>query len=194
MSSTTIQYTISHDVGEGCLLVANPMLSDSVFARSVIYIFEHSDTQTQGFILNLPTRHNASDGLEASSFDTSLHQIPIHTGGPVDEDRLYFVSMLKQDEDTPAAAPYHALVGLTADQAADEICKENAQVRCFAGRSTWEPQQILEEIKHHYWLVVPAPNDLLSWKQDESLWQKTLQHTSPFHHLISLTSKNIRWN
>ena len=75
----------------GCLLVSEPLLTDSYFQRSVIFLIEHNAEGTMGLVLNKPSGlvlNRLVEGLE------ELTEIPVFCGGPMSGDRLYYLHTL----------------------------------------------------------------------------------------------------
>ena len=75
----------------GCLLVSEPLLTDSYFQRSVIFLIEHNTEGTMGLVLNKPSGlvlNRLVEGLE------ELTEIPVFCGGPMSGERLYYLHTL----------------------------------------------------------------------------------------------------
>ena len=75
---------------QGKLLVAHPLLNDSFFNRSVIYLTDYSKDGAIGFSLNFKTEFNLSD------IKTNIKNghFPIYEGGPVAKNELFFLHTL----------------------------------------------------------------------------------------------------
>lgn len=88
------------------LLIANPMISDPVFAGSVIFLFTHSKKGAQGVILNskeigkigfgqMKDIFNAAPGTFAEAKDMMLNgkleTVPLFLGGPCQTPGLFFL-------------------------------------------------------------------------------------------------------
>ena len=71
-------------------LIAMPGLQDMEFARSVVYLCEHSERGALGLIINKPTDINLQklfDKVEMSLGRADLVQQPVMQGGPVQTER-----------------------------------------------------------------------------------------------------------
>ncbi len=72
---------------KGSLLVAEPLLGDPNFDRSVILLTEHNENGSVGFVINKPLELQLDDiVIGFPSLDTIVHH-----GGPVQQDSLYFI-------------------------------------------------------------------------------------------------------
>ena len=71
----------------GKLLIADPFLRDPNFMRSVVFLCEHKEEGSFGFVLNRRYEQLLGDlivGLETSTF-------PVYYGGPVQVDTIHFL-------------------------------------------------------------------------------------------------------
>ncbi len=71
----------------GKLLIADPFLRDPNFMRSVVFICEHKDEGSFGFVLNRRYEQYLGDliaGLETSTF-------PVYYGGPVQVETIHIL-------------------------------------------------------------------------------------------------------
>src|ERR1700761_4077528 len=78
----------------GHLLIATPVVQESCFARSVIYMCAHNAEGAMGIIINYPVENiDIGDVFEQLSIDNKLHlrPLPIHFGGPVESSRGFVV-------------------------------------------------------------------------------------------------------
>lgn len=169
----------------GSLLLASPSLQDGTFDNSVILISEFADdTGAEGVILNCPTGQNVGDVMCSNDFK-KLQNLPIFYGGPVDEDKLSFMSFRWSK-----AGKLDCEIGISAPDAAEAMSRSGTLVKAFVGKSTWTQGQLEGELEGHAWYVASPFKSLLTMPQDETLWKNTLQKLSPFHHIISLTPEN----
>ena len=72
----------------GILLIADPFLKDPNFMRTVVFLCEHQDEGSFGFVLNKNYEYTLDElvsGLE------DLRKIPVYLGGPVQMDTIHFL-------------------------------------------------------------------------------------------------------
>lgn len=172
---------------EGSLLLSSPALQDGVFDRSVIYIHQHSHAKgAEGFILNRPTGELVGNTLCSAEFE-SLSKLPIYYGGPVATDQLTF-SSYRFNREKDDAIEFQSCI--SAAEAAENLHQSGTFVRAFIGKTSWTDGQLEDELENHAWYLAPPIQDAFTLPQDNTLWKNTLQHLSPFHHIISLTPEN----
>ena len=71
----------------GILLIADPFLKDPNFMRSVVFVCEHKNEGSFGFVLN-KTYDYTLDELLSGVEDL---KIPVYQGGPVQMDTIHFL-------------------------------------------------------------------------------------------------------
>ena len=157
---------------KGKLLVAEPsILSDSSFNRSVVFLTEHSENGSVGFIMNKPSPYTISDLIpEVES------GLKVYFGGPVSEDNLYFVH--KVPELIPDSIEIGNGIYWGGDfSAIQSLLKEEVlskhDIRFFLGYSGWSELQLEEELSTTSWLIIENKfknlfqiNPLHFWKNE----------------------------
>jgi putative transcriptional regulator len=71
----------------GILLIADPFLKDPNFLRTVVFLCEHKEEGSFGFVLNRQYE-NTQDELIP---ELEGHKLPVFYGGPVQIDSLHFL-------------------------------------------------------------------------------------------------------
>ncbi len=159
----------------GTLLIANPFLKDPNFSRTVIFLCEHSEKGSFGFVLNRrfpQTLDQLVDELMANSF-------PVFEGGPVQRDTLHFLHQYPQlitggeevMENVFWGGNYESLI---ANFKQNNLDKD--RIRFFIGYSGWSEGQLDQEMKEESWLTVKATRKLLFDTQPEDIWKNSLRH------------------
>src|SRR5258708_4214788 len=72
----------------GILLIADPFLKDPNFMRTVVFLCEHQDEGSFGFVLNKNYDYTLDELV--SGLD-DLKKIPVYLGGPVQMDTIHFL-------------------------------------------------------------------------------------------------------
>lgn len=168
-------------VKSGTILISEPFLVDYYFKRTVILLPEHSEQGSMGFVLNKPLNININEVLtDFPSFDA-----PLFSGGPVQNDMLYFVHTLGKQIPGSQRIASDLYWGGDFEQLKALIIagKANPQnVRFFAGYSGWEKGQLDSEIQHNSWLIADMPKGLIEESADD-LWGKLIRE-SETHYAI----------
>ncbi|MGH6815661.1 MAG: YqgE/AlgH family protein [Hyphomicrobiaceae bacterium] len=165
----------------GQLLAAMPLMSDSRFARSVIYMCAHSEEGAMGLIINrrapdislrdLLRQLKVVKGEGKTSVPAGVLAMAVHIGGPVETGRgfvLHTIDYFAADSTLPIADG----VGLTATvdilkaMAAGQGPHRSLLALGYAG---WAPGQLEDEFQANGWLHCAADTDLIF---DDNVEQK----------------------
>lgn len=156
---------------KGQILVAELALTGSTsFSRAIIFLAEHNEEGSVGFVVNKETQLKLSDLIPDINRDFALYQ-----GGPVDQDNLYFIH--KIPEILPGSMSIDDDIYWGGDF--DILQKElkagtipNDKIKFFLGYSGWMPHQLNDEIQSNSWIVCENDKDL--FRNDASIWKDKL--------------------
>ncbi|RYH01392.1 DUF179 domain-containing protein [Salipiger sp. IMCC34102] len=161
----------------GRLLIAMPDMDDPRFARSVVFLCEHSDDGAMGLIVNKP--------LDGVNFAAVLEQmeitpgaprdVAVRFGGPVERQRGF---VLHGDDYTSAQSTARIAPGfcLTATRDVLEALGEGAgPASCVLtlGYAGWAEGQLEREIAANGWLVGDA-DPALVFGEARAMWSGAL--------------------
>lgn len=168
----------------GRLLLAEPFLSEPHFKRSVIFLCEHSEEGSLGFVLNKFSDIKLSDIIdmpEAEAFDIAI-------GGPVEPESLYFLHTLGKEIKDSIEIVDGVYMGGDFDQV-KFLIKEKLitpeQIRFFIGYSGWSKDQLSDEMKEDAWYVSESKKDFIMNVSSESLWNEVLENMGTEFKIIS---------
>jgi len=156
-------------------LIAMPGLEDETFARSVIYMCEHSPRGAMGLIINKPadiSMRHLFDKVDLPLRREDLVQNPVSHGGPVQTERGFVlhdpIRMDKPQEDGGSiyASTLTVPGGLEMTTSRDvlEALSSGAgprRVLVTLGYSSWGEGQLESELAENTWLTVPASADVI---------------------------------
>lgn len=153
--------TVKRPVREGDLLIAQPFLDEAWFRRGVISLIDYDRSEgATGVVLNNCMNYVLSDVLEGVATSTD---VPVYCGGPMSQDRLYFIHTLGE-RILPGARLYAPGLYIGGDfdaaiQYVNEGYPTEGVLRFFIGYSGWAPGQLEDEIGHDTWAIMDAPED-----------------------------------
>lgn len=182
-------HTLPAQPSNGALLVSQPFLDESYFRHAVVSLIDCSpSTGAMGVVLN-----NRLDLLLGEVFDDVTVPVPLYCGGPLSQDRLFFLHNLGP-EIIPDCTEYTPGVFVGGDL---EIAitylntgyPTNGNIRFFVGYSGWEVGQLTQELGSDVW-AVGSPDlidsaTLLS-RDNDALWHTAVRALGPFYHSWSL--------
>jgi putative transcriptional regulator len=160
--------------GAGILLIADPFLKDPNFLRTVVFLCEHKEEGSFGFVLNRPFT-NTIDELIPELQD---HKLPVFYGGPVQQDTIHFLH--QYPEEIPGGQEILKGVYWGGDfDKMVELLRSNsldpARIRFYIGYSGWGSGQLDDELKEKSWLTVKATRKLVFHRNFEEIWKESLK-------------------
>ena len=158
---------------KGMLLVATPPLVDPNFDRTVVLVLEHTESGAVGLVLNRPSDTPVADALPGWE-QLASDPATVFAGGPVSTDAAIALGSARHES---AGGGWEPLVGdvgtIDLHRDPDDLARDIAAVRIFAGYAGWGPGQLESELQANAWLVVPAwPEDAIGDPDD--LWRRVL--------------------
>lgn len=170
-----IAYAAAMEPAAGMLLVASPALGEPTFMRTVIYLLEHDDDGTLGFIVNRPLDIPLSDLWADCPAGLGGAKVAAE-GGPVDRNKGLLlhgcIDLAGAQEMAPGIA-----VGGDLEALARRYAKgpDRSGPRLFLGHSGWAPGQLAGELAEGAWILRPGTSDLvLGARPPGQLWQHLL--------------------
>ncbi len=162
------------DISAGKLLIADPFLKDPNFKRSVVFICEHKDEGSFGFVLNRP--HDQLLGELLQGFESST--FPVYYGGPVQLDTLHFLHQcpdlipggVEVTDGIYWGGEFEAVLDML------KLNKlNNSNIRFFIGYSGWSQGQLEEEMNIKSWITTDATQPLIFPKNVNETWKEALK-------------------
>lgn len=157
----------------GRLLISEPFLNDSYFKRSIVFITEHGDDGTVGFVLNKPVKIKSDELFpDIKSFETQ-----ISVGGPVGTNTIHYIHTL--GDIIPNSIHIWQNIYWGGDFNAIRSIIETgrydpAQIRFFIGYSGWQPEQLNRELEENSWIVTSQPSSFIMKPDTSTLWKQAL--------------------
>ena len=159
-------------------LIAMPGLEDETFARSVIYLCEHSARGAMGLIINKPSDISMRllfDKVELPLRREDLMQNPVGHGGPVQTERGFVLHdplhdplrTVKPEQEGSAYASTLTVPGgleMTTSRDVLEALSSGAgprRVLVTLGYSSWGEGQLESELGENTWLTVAASAEVI---------------------------------
>jgi putative transcriptional regulator len=162
-------------VAAGRLLVANPLLPDPNFDRTVVLLLAYNDEGAFGLVLNRPSQMDVAEPLPQWEHLAAQPAV-LFLGGPVQHQAVICLARtatVGADDEWKEIAPGVGTIDLESDP--DAVPGSVRQVRMFAGYAGWSAGQLEAEIGAGAWWVVDGePNDVFTLDPGE-LWKQVLR-------------------
>ena len=179
----------------GRLLIAEPMLGDPNFDRTVVLMIEHSDEGALGVVLNRPTELEVGAVLHEWA-DLAADPPVLYMGGPVEQNGVLALGRRRKD-----AAPVPGWTSVRGDVGTvdlhlgpEDVAGGLDGIRFFAGYSGWGGGQLEAELEEGAWLVVDATDNDVFAADPDAMWRAVLRRqggrTAMLEHFPSHPSLN----
>ncbi|HEY7069906.1 MAG TPA: YqgE/AlgH family protein [Acidimicrobiales bacterium] len=208
-----------HDSTAGKLLIAEPMLEDPNFDRTVVLMIEHTPDGALGVVLNRPTELEVDAVLGEWSALAASPPV-LYMGGPVEQNAVLALARRpraaghpdprhpaagspvwpdpSEARDTAETPGWTSVVGdigtIDLHLDPDDVAPGVDGIRFFAGYSGWGGGQLEAELEEGAWLVVDATDDDVFAADPDAMWRAVLRRqggrTAMLEHFPSHPSLN----
>jgi putative transcriptional regulator len=159
---------------KGRILISEPFLSDNYFRRSIVYLTEHNDEGSLGFVLNKPLELSITeivDGFPDSDFTISV-------GGPVSNNTVHYIHTLGKQVPQSVEVSDGIFWGGDFDHIKELIAAQRVklhELRFFLGYAGWSANQLEGEMKENAWLVGTISPRAIMQNMGAEFWSETLK-------------------
>lgn len=178
----------------GDLLISEPYLPDPNFERSVIYLCEHDENGTFGFVLNKPSLLNFDEVIEDVEDFTELLMI----GGPVEQQTLHFLHRNQTMMESGKLIQNGVFWGGDFDRLISSIQNKvinPADFRFFIGYSGWSEGQLMQELEAKSWIIYKGATAAQVFDTDpDVLWRDVLKEMGGKYKMLSNYPTDPRLN
>lgn len=156
----------------GSILIAEPLLPDQYFRRSVVLLIDHKDEEgTLGVILNKPI--DVKLNKIVSNFEFKNFNSKVFFGGPVATNNLFFL----HTSHIPIENSVEVIKGLYWGGNIEQINSlirsgqlSEDQIRFYIGYAGWTAKQLRNELKKNSWAVAFAYTKEIWYTDPKKLW------------------------
>ncbi len=159
---------------KGLVLISEPFLNDTYFKRSVVYLTEHNEKGSIGFVLNKPIDLNVHEVIQ----DFPEIDAGISIGGPVNTNTIHYIHTLGDKIPDSIKVKDNIYWGGDFEILKDMISAgivSRQQVRFFLGYSGWAEKQLDHELAENAWLVAEINPDKVMKSDQSSFWNQLLE-------------------
>ena len=162
------------NIETGVILIADPFLKDPNFLRTTVFLCDHQNEGSIGFVINRREKAVLSDLIT----DLEDCNFPIYYGGPVQMDSLHFLHRCPNLISDGIEVTDGIFWGGNFEQLTILIKKkmiDENQVRFFIGYSGWGQGQLDEELKEKSWLTTNGNSKLVFHSNADLIWKDALK-------------------
>lgn len=161
---------------KGDLLISEPFLADPNFARTVIFLCEHNDEGSFGFVLNKQAEIKLNDLIEG----VGDRKDDVYIGGPVQLNTMQFIHRsdglieggIEMKDGIFWGGNFEQMLTMM-----DSNLIKASDIKFFIGYSGWASGQLKSELEINSWIISRNVNiGQIFDTDDRSLWKEVL-HT-----------------
>ena len=181
---------------KGDLLIAEPLLDEPYFKRSVILLLDEDNNQGHiGLALNKITPVSLLDLFPDWKAGA---EVPVYSGGPVEADRLFMLHTMGDRFEGSMEVSPGLYVGAKLDDIIDYINNNryaDGNIRFFLGYSGWSRGQLTSEILKNTWALNPNPGHTAVLTGAEDLyWRREVRRLGEKYRSWLLVPSNPAFN
>ncbi len=158
---------------KGKILISAPHLTD-FFHRSVVFMVEHTEDGSIGFVVNKPVKLKVNEIIE----DFPEFNAPVLLGGPVQTDLINFIhkagniieGTYEIQDGIFWGGNYESLKALVSSKAVNP-----EDFLFMLGYAGWSPNQLNGELANNAWFLTHSSKDIIFTDKKETLWQDILK-------------------
>jgi putative transcriptional regulator len=172
------------DPAAGILLIADPFLKDPNFLRTVVFLCEHKEEGSFGFVLNRKYENTLGELIP----ELEGVELPVYYGGPVQMDTIHFLHQYPEEIPGGQEVIKGVYWGGDFDAVVNMIKTEDIdfnKIRFYIGYSGWSNGQLNDEMKEKTWLTVQANRKLIFHKNYEEIWKESLKHLGGDYEIMA---------
>jgi putative transcriptional regulator len=158
----------------GILLISDPFLKDPNFMRTVVFLCEHQEQGSFGFVLNRKYENTIDELIP----ELEGHKIPLFYGGPVQMDTIHFLHQYPAEIPGGQEVMKGVYWGGDFDKVVEMIKNDEMnenKIRFFIGYSGWSDGQLKNELDEKSWLTVKATRKLVFHNDYKEIWKDSLK-------------------
>jgi len=160
--------------GKGKILISEPFLPDTFFNRTIVYLADHNEEGSVGFILNKKLEIKVCDAI--SGFEGWQEYLSM--GGPVAPDTLHYLHRMGDMIPKSVWVDDNIFWGGDIEYIREMIRKgelNTSQIRFFLGYSGWSAGQLERELKENSWVIARVESDIVLNDKINNSWKKVLR-------------------
>ena len=182
--------------GKGSLLIANPVLPDPNFSRTVILLCNHNEQGSFGLVINRSAELKAPDLFSSIDILKSYNE-KIYIGGPVSQSMVFYLFRSSQDVgdlDEVCSGVYLGSSLETLESLYLDIDYQKENIRFYLGYSGWSGGQLDGEMKQNSWLIQSADEQIVFLDSEDLMWPTAVNSLGEEYQYLIKAPVNPQWN
>jgi len=186
----------NEDYGKGHFLIANPVLPDPNFSRTVVLLCNHDDQGSFGLVINRSAPANAKEIFEGMGVSYSPSG-KIYIGGPVSPSQVFYLCHSKTpllELDAICDGVYLGMSWELLDNLMTRVEDPEKNIRFYMGYSGWGAGQLAGEMTRLSWLTCEAQSEFVFQENEEGIWANAVKSMGKDYEYLIKAPINPQWN
>ncbi len=187
---------MNEDYGKGFFLIANPVLPDPNFSRTVVLLCNHDEHGSFGLVIN-KLAEVASEEIFSSIDLLKSFQGKIYAGGPVSQSQMFYICRTGEampELDRICDGVYLGMDWNFLENALERIPDPQQNIRFYLGYSGWGAGQLAGEMEHRSWLTCQATEEFVFQENVDLTWQGVVKSMGKDYEYLINAPVNPQWN
>lgn len=163
--------------GKGSFLIANPVLPDPNFSRTVVLLCNHNDEGSFGLVVNRKSELKAAELFADTDFFPDYDR-EVFIGGPVSQSQVFYLCRSRNPIPGLETICDGVQLGMSWETLADAyrtLDDPNEDIRFYLGYSGWGAGQLDGEMEQRSWLISDASAPFVFETVEDHIWAKTVK-------------------
>jgi len=186
----------SENYGKGHFLIANPVLPDPNFSRTVVLLCNHDSQGSFGLVINRSAPFSAKEVFEGMGI-SDPQSGKIYIGGPVSPQQMFYLCRSKKplpELDAICDGVYLGMNWELLDNLILRIENPEKNIRLYMGYSGWGAGQLAGEMTRLSWLTCEAQSEFVFQENEESVWASVVKSMGKDYEYLIKAPVNPQWN
>jgi len=182
--------------GKGYFLIANPVLPDPNFSRTVVLLCNHDEHGSFGLVINKEAE------LAPSEIFSGIDRLRSYNGrafvgGPVSQSQMFYICRSKEpvpEMDQICPGVHLGMDWNFLDGVMNRISDPDINLRFFLGYSGWGAGQLASEMERRSWLTSKADESLVFENNLDRVWAGAVKSLGKEYEYLIQAPVNPQWN
>ena len=182
--------------GKGHFLVANPVLPDPNFSRTVVLLCNHDEKGSFGLVINRSAPISAKEVFADMGVLGSPSE-KIYIGGPVSPSQVFYLCYSRtplQELDAICGVVFLGMSWELLDNLMQRVVDPEKNIRFYMGYSGWGAGQLVGEMTRLSWLTCESRSEFIFQKNEEVIWANVAKAIGKDYEYLIKAPVNPQWN
>ena len=165
------------DYGKGSFLIANPVLPDPNFSRTVVLLCNHNDEGSFGLVINRNSGMKSTEVFGGSEL-LAGYEADVFIGGPVSPSQAFYLirsfgPMPGMEQVCPGV--HMGMSWEALEEVLPDLPNPNENIRFYMGYSGWASGQLAGEMDQRSWLTCDAQDQFVFNSREQNIWPEVVR-------------------